>query len=434
MVEKSSRCLRRIVFSGYYERNVGAFSAMNRLLFLIILIISMSMPVSGMDAEVVASSGSSPSGSEEIDEAHKENVRKGLAAIIEGLKQRGMLREVPHVATQLQDAIQTKEDAVIHRTFQDVIYSPLARMNEVIPAIKTYLDSSEPYVRYSAAEALLQAGDHSGVETLLQMVQSDEPIRQGKRDLRISAAHLLAKYGVTFTESAIFDLYQRTSGSGLLSSLSQLRSTSVLDVFKKNGYHENMHSIERYGIAGNKAFGMQMETTFEQSNDPATKNAAAWALARMTKKDQYVDFLIKSARPAIERKKTGSLSYDDTTKALKYLGSIQSPQAVRVLESALESQNPVAVQYATVNLLFNQPGGSEKAEQVVLRELQNSPLILGGTLTMQIASKLDNPQIRAAAESFAKRTGSDSWGYWGVERADWPIQNWIYDYVIMLNP
>ena len=130
----------------------------------------------------------------------------------------------------------------------------------------------------------------------------------------------------------------------------------------------------------------------------------------------------------------GAFSVMNRLLFLKYLGSIQSPQAVRVLESALESQNPVAVQYATVNLLFNQPGGSEKAEQVVLRELQNSPLVLGRTLTMQIASKLDNPQIRAATESFAKRTGSDSWRYWGVERADWPIQNWIYDYVITLNP
>jgi hypothetical protein len=37
-------------------------------------------------------------------------------------------------------------------------------------------------------------------------------------------------------------------------------------------------------------------------------------------------------------------------------------------------------------------------------------------------------------KTFLLRTSRDSWRYWGVERSDWPVHNWIYDYVVMLNP
>jgi hypothetical protein len=127
------------------------------------------------------------------------------------------------------------------------------------------------------------------------------------------------------------------------------------------------------------------------------------------------------------------LTYNDSTTAIKYLGSVQSPQAIAVLESSLESQNPVVVQYATVNLLFNQQYVSQKAEQLVIDEFMNSPKILGPELAMQIAAKSSSAKIREAAEFYARRTGSDRWRYWGKERSNWPIENWVYDYVVTLN-
>ena len=376
----------------------------------------------------------SASGSKSFDTQHEEDVRTGMKALFEGLKQKGILRAVPSIAKQLQAALDTKDSAALRRAFQDAIYSPSSQIREAVPAIKTYLDSPEPYVRLLAAEALLRVGDQSGVETLLALIQSDRVISQNKQDLRLSSAHLLARYGVTSAEAAIFDLYKKTSGSGLLSSLSQLRSERVKVVFQENGYYENSHSIERYGVVGAEAFIPQIQKTFDQAVDPSEKNSAAWSLARMTSSELYVNFLRDASRPAIERKETNGRTYDDSTKALKYLGSVQSPQAVKVLEQALDSQNPVAVQYATVNLLFNQLRGSQKADQLVIRELESSPKMLGTELAMQIASKSDNPQVRAAAQSYAKRTASDRWRYWGVERADWPVQNWIYDYAVTLNP
>lgn len=181
-----------------------------------------------------------------------------------------------------------------------------------------------------------------------------------------------------------------------------------------------------------------MEETFI---DPAvpniymeqTKIAAAWALAHMTSDEKYINFLSESARPAIESNASEGLTYDNSTEAIKYLGSVQHPQAVSVLESALESQNPVVVQYAAVNLLFNHPNVSKKAEQLVLGEFKSSPKMLGTELAMQIASKSGSAEIHQAAEAYARRTGSDRWRYWGKERSDWPIENWVYDYVVTLN-
>lgn len=375
--------------------------------------------------------GPSQAGSESVDETHKENVRHGLETIFEGLKKMGA-EEVPPIAETLKEAVATGDPGTMLRAFHEAIYGRFVRMSEAIPAIRAYLGSPEPYVRYLAAEALLRVGDPSGVETLLQMVRSDEAISQGTRDLRFAAATTLGAFNIVDAAESIRDLYSRTKEGELLRSLASLGIQA-----KEAGewrYVPSALAIENYAKVGSTRFIPQIVETFEQTNDLRIKNAAAWALARMTGADQYVNYLSEAARPAIEREEKGSRSYDDSTRALKYLGSIQSPQAVQVLETALESQNPVAVQYATVNLLFNQPGGSQKAEQLVIKELQTSPRVLGTELTMQIASKLDNPQIRAAAESFAARTGSDSWRYWGVERADWPVQNWIYDYVITLNP
>jgi HEAT repeat protein len=385
----------------------------------------VKMPMGGSDPATPVT------GSNSIDAEHKENVRKGLEAIVEGLKQMGA-REVPPIADQLKAAVASGDPGTMLRAFNEAIYGRFAQMSEAIPAIKPYLNSPEPYVRYLAAETLLRVGDQSGIEMLLELVQSDDVVSQGTRDLRLAAATALATFSVTKSAENISDLYLKTKEGEALDALVKLGFRPVEAdswPFVSSGL-----AIEGYAKISSTKFVPQITETFAKDNDPATKNAAAWALARMTRADQYVSYLSEAARPAIERQEKGSLSYDDSTKALKYLGSVQSPQAVKVLEQALDSENPVAVQYATVNLLFNQPGGSQKAEQLVIREFETSPRMLGTDLAMQIASKSDNPQVRAAAQSFAARTASDRWRYWGVERADWPVQNWIYDYTVTLNP
>lgn len=371
----------------------------------------------------------SPAGAKRIDETHKQHVRTGLEAIIDGLKKMGA-KEVPSTAASLKAAIATGDQKTMLRAFNEAIYGRFAQMSEAIPAIKSMLDSPEPYVRYLAAEALLRVGDPSGIDTLLRLVKSDEVHPYETGDLRFVAAAALSAFNVDGAAESIRGLYSKTKEGELLRSLASLgaRATEA----DSWNYVPSSLAIEHYAKEGSTRFVPQIKETFEQSSDSATKNAAAWAIARMTGEDQYVIYLSEAARPAFSS--ANQSSFNASTSALRYLGSIQSPHSVRILEEALQSQNPVIVRYAAVNLLFNQSGGSEKAEHFILSELRTSPRMLGTDLAMQIASKLDNPEIRAAAQSFAQRTASDRWRYWGVERANWPVQNWIHDYVVTLNP
>ncbi len=98
----------------------------------------------------------------------------------------------------------------------------------------------------------------------------------------------------------------------------------------------------------------------------------------------------------------------------------------------MESRNPVAVQYSVVNSLFNQTAGVVQAKRVVLRELRGEQQKLGRELLLEIAAKLDDSEVSAAGRSFDQRTGEHSWHYYAVERKDWPIYNWIDDYVVDL--
>lgn len=390
------------------------------------LAVSDDAPTSGNSP---ALSGSSPARAGRVDEAHTKDVRTSLEAIVEGLKQMG-LKQAPPIAKSLKEAIATGDPGTMRRAFHEAIYGRFAKMSEAIPVIAPYLDSSEPYVQYLAAEALLRVGEKSGVETLLKMVQSDEAIPQGARDLRFAAAAALGTFDITEAAAGIRDLYSRTKHGELLMSLASLGIQA--NEASSWPYVPGSLAIENYAKVGSTRFAPQIASTFEQSNDPTIKNAAAWALARMTGKDLYVDYLIEVARQVIESEEEESNRA--STEALRYLGSIQSPKAVSILEDALKSQNPIAVRYATVNLLFNQPGGSKKARQLVVRELKASPRTLGTDLVMQIASKSGNPEIHAAAKSYARRTANDRWRYWGVERSTWPVQNWINDYVVTLKP
>lgn len=358
----------------------------------------------------------------------KENIRKGFEVIVEGLKRMGAT-EVPPIADQLKAAAAKDDPAALLQAFSDAIYARFARMSDAIPAIKPYLASPDPYQRYLAAETLLRVGDQSGVETLLALVQSEMPISHHENDLRIAAATTLAMFNVREASEGIRDLYSRTKEGELLTSLSAL-GVQAHEAHTWN-YIASPPAIENYAKEGSFQFTSNIASTFEQATDAKTKNAAAWAMAKMTSEALYVNHLIDAARPAIES--ADRSSYNPSTEALRYLGTIQSPRVVAVMEQALQSRNPVAVQYATVNLLFNQATPSPKAEQLLISEFETSPRMLGTDLAMQIASKSNNPKVQAAAQSFAARTGSDRWRYWGVERATWPVQNWIYDYTVTLN-
>jgi hypothetical protein len=126
----------------------------------------------------------------------------------------------------------------------------------------------------------------------------------------------------------------------------------------------------------------------------------------------------------------GSLNLRNT---IKYLGTIQSPQAKQTLETALGSSDSVIVQTAAVNLIFNQ-GGSSKVNEMVASELLGSQTPLGADMTLNLAPQLLNdPQVQAAGQTFSQHDGSGAWQRYTVDRKDWPVYNWIDSYVVKLN-
>ena len=334
-------------------------------------------------------------------------------------------------ASTLETAVKSGDPGAITRAFHDAIYERFADMTESLPAVRRFLDDPNPLVRVLAAETLYTAGDHSGYSALIALVRAAEPRMDGEQDLRTRAGNILAKFRERQAAAEVFDLYRRTKGSSLLGSSVDLGATDALTVVTQHGYVQSHYSIERYARLCPPEFIPKLVTTFSAATEPRVKNAAAYALARLTGEQSYVEHLAHAAQPAIDAKpRSGEFIYNESSKALMYLGSIHSPRAREVLEGALHSSNGVAVQCAAVNLLFNQPGESPNARQIVLRQLAGVPLVFDSwENTFQVATRLDNPEIRAAGEAFDRRSSVRSWHLWSVTRKSWPIYNWIDNYV-----
>jgi HEAT repeat protein len=315
-------------------------------------------------ASVVASNaaGSSPTSSaaQRGDATNTALVKQGLEAIFEGLKQAGA-KEVTPVANRLRDAVDSKDHAKVTYAFHEAIYDTFAKMSVVLPAIREYLAHADPFVRYSAAQALARAGDPAGSPALLAIVRASAPLPEGAQDLRVEAARVLGKFREEAAGHDVVALYKSTSGSGLLTALATLGEKEIIPELEQRGFNANEYSVIRYGMIEANSFIPKIAATFTAMGTPEFKNAAAWALARMTGDKSYVNYLADAAQPAIEAAPNGGEQrFDQSAAALKYLGSLQDPKAIQTLESALRSQNPVAVQYAVVNLLFNQPDSSER--------------------------------------------------------------------------
>ena len=109
------------------------------------------------------------------------------------------------------------------------------------------------------------------------------------------------------------------------------------------------------------------------------------------------------------------------------------PRAKEALEAVLDSKDSTSVRTAAVNLVFNH-GGSSKVNHMVASELNGNQTPLGTDLTLNLAVQLcSDPVIQAAGKAFAKRNPGGSWELYTVERKNWPIYNWVDDYVIKLK-
>lgn len=366
---------------------------------------------------------------------------KFLNAMNDSLKKAGN-QAAPAIVEQLKQAVASKDHGEIVRAFHEAIYGRLQKMSESIPAVKVYLADADPFVRLTAARTLYTAGDRSGYKTLLELITAKEAILDDRQDLRIEAARILCKFRETEASTATFELYQRTKTMSVLNAAVRLSlgkpSPEVIQALLQQKH--TAFGVFNLSLAESPEVVAAAQELFANPKVPSnyqqeTKNTAAWALIRAGGNEPYLSYLTQQAAQAIENVTPRGREVDTNQyrKAFKSLASTNNPAVRPFLERALGSPSDEIVQYAVVNLLFNQAEASDKARQVVLRELHGEQKKLGIELTLDIASKLDDPEIRAAGEAFDQRSGNGSWKLYTTERKQWPIYNWIDNYVVVLK-
>jgi HEAT repeat protein len=341
---------------------------------------------------------------------------------------------LPDAKKYLQEEVASGDKGRILRAFHDVIYSRSWRMSEAIPALKALLSDPDPYVRLNAANDLFIVGDQSGYDTLLALVQAQDPIHglEGGWDVRIQAARTLAQFRQNDAIQAIYDLYQRTKNGGLIQPLTDLNASESADIVQSKGFFTDESALKYYGQAGVTQFIPQITSTFYNTTKPDVKAAAAWALANMTSDQNAINYLVQTAQADLnDPGQTGSLN---ERAVILYLGTIQTSTAKQTLEAALTSTDPAVVQTAIVNLIYNQ-GGSDEAVQVIADQLNDSAhATLPWDFTLNMATQLiDNPQIQAAGQVFSKTDATGDWQLYIMERKNWSIHNWINGYLVKLN-
>lgn len=364
----------------------------------------------------------------------KKRLKEGLQQMF---KKMG-LKEAPPIQKFLQDEVASGDKGRVLRAFSDAVYSRNWPMSDVIPALKAFLDDPSPYVRYNAAKALFTVGDQSGQSTLLALVQATDPIYGIGQDVRIQAARTLMRFREAAAVVPIIDLYEKDLDGALLTALSDLGVQAPEE--KQFRFVKDPHTIVEYAKTGDTWFVPQITSVFNNSSKPELKVAAAWALATLANDQSAVDYLAQQGRfilqnpQILDGTESGLAEYTAGTNAIKYLGAIQAPQAKQILEAALDSADPMVVQTAIVNLIYNQ-GGSDKAVQVIANQLADSTHAkLPWDFTLNVAAQLsDNSQIQAAGQIFSKTDVTGNWQLYTVERKNWPIYNWIDDYVVKLN-
>lgn len=214
-------------------------------------------------------------------------MKRGFESIFEGMKKAGA-REVPPIAKQLRDAVRSGDHAAIILAFHEGIYDPFNKMNEAIPAIKEFLSHQDPFVRYSAAQALCRAGDRSGVPILIEMVEVKDAIPEGEQDLRVQSAQVLAKFREFDAAGSIANLYTRTKEGELLTALATL-GTRASEASEWPFVASDL-AVTNYGKTAAIEFLPQLRSAFGSTSDSELKNASAWTLARITGEQAYVNY------------------------------------------------------------------------------------------------------------------------------------------------
>lgn len=368
-----------------------------------------------------------------IDGSERDAVTKGLKTLVEDLGKFG-LKPVLGIERKLAAAIATGDYGEMRRAFSDAVYGNFGSMEDSVAAMKAHLDSENVIISFLAAEHLLIAGDRSGVPKLIEIIRSPEAIPYviigDASELRNTACEILGKFRIEEAIPFLKDYHARTGAGQAVGALTAMGQ-------RAGSWQEKFSELESagYAMVGATEYLPDIKRTFQESTNPEVRIGAAWAAAYMGGGPEYVNHLIEASKLAAEAPDDrGGAEFNKSREALRYLGTLQTPEAVAALEKALGSKNPRASSVALVNLLFNQKDPSEKARAMLLEQLNGSAdHRIYPELAMRLIAALDDAELKEAAARASRQSSAYAWRFWGVERANWPIENWIYDYVVIQN-
>jgi hypothetical protein len=339
-------------------------------------------------------------------------------------------KDVGPVGETLAAAVTRGSEFEIVRAFHQAIYDRYANMPDVSQALKSFLSHANPLVRFEAAKGLYVIGETTGYETLLALVRAPNPLGVGEADLRARAAEVLGTFREKRASNDLLSLYGKTDG--LLANAYCPLGISP-DAVRTKRYYPGEDAIRVYTLCRFTHFIPDIRNTFEQNKGSLVGIAAAWSLVELAGEEQHIDHLVSVAEPAIVGAYKATWSpMDEKAMAVYYLGSIRHPQAREALERALDSTNGQVVGYALVNLIFNQ-GGSQKANDLLVKALKLQTRTVEHELLFQVAAKSNDPAVLAAGRDFDLKTGEGAWRLYATTRKNWPIYNWIDQYVPKLN-
>jgi hypothetical protein len=352
-------------------------------------------------------------------------------------------KRVKKITDDIHTAIASGDMGAVSRAFNMAAYSRGFKNSELQEAFKVFLNNANTQVRLLASKYLYLTGDNTGKNTLIGIMQSPKPSLVDGVDQRLLAAQLLTQYREDSVLSALVEFYEKCKTPGLLHDILMMSQGQV----PASIYNEQSRSSDPYGLFALSLSNPQLATEKAKTafNSPKVSgiykasiiNTAAWVMAANGTMDPYLAHLIAQSEKAIRQEIPSGYDTNVYREALKYLGSVDSPQVREVLQAGLQSESAEVVQYSAINLLFNQSGGYESVKQRLLHELNPSNVKdfkLGEELKWHLVTVLSNDlDVSRAAQAYSKQTQLFDWEYNVVERKSWPIYNWVDNYVVKLN-
>lgn len=129
----------------------------------------------------------------------------------------------------LRWAVATGDQSEISRAFSKATFGRFWSWHNVIPALRSYGNDPDGFVRLNAGQNLLKVGDKSGYAILLALVQLNSPIAGPIGDVRIDASESLAQIRQRDASPAIYNLYKQTNDPRLIRPLVIIGNSGATD-------------------------------------------------------------------------------------------------------------------------------------------------------------------------------------------------------------